>query len=243
VKDLPVQTQAMSYDFSGRSVSNAGDMNGDGYDDLIIGVPYASRCYVMFGTELGFMNMTEGFTIFGAQSSDLTGWSVSGAGDVNNDTFADLIIGAPYATNAAGVVSGAAYVIYGRASRSTSDIHLSIISATQGVVIYGAADSDVLGVSVSGAGLRLLSKLFKVIYLFIYLFLIYAGDVNGDGFDDVIIGALKSTEFYSGAAYVIYGNHTIQSAVHLSSLETRAGFVLTGANWAWCGYSVSGAGE
>jgi hypothetical protein len=71
---------AISYDFSGRSVSNAGDVNGDGYDDLIIGVPGASLCYVLFGTVHGWVNMTQGFTVFGSDG-DNTGWSVSGAGE------------------------------------------------------------------------------------------------------------------------------------------------------------------
>jgi hypothetical protein len=73
-------TPAVSYDFSGRSVSLAGDVNGDGYDDLIVGVPYASLCYVLFGNRFGFTNMTKGFTIYGVSTSDQTGWSVSGAG-------------------------------------------------------------------------------------------------------------------------------------------------------------------
>ncbi len=73
----------VSYDYSGRSVSNAGDINGDGFDDLIIGVPYAGVCYVLFGTSQGFASMTNGFTVFAAQSNDLICWSVSGAGDVN----------------------------------------------------------------------------------------------------------------------------------------------------------------
>ncbi len=47
---------------------------------MIIGAPYASICYVLFGTENGFVNMTSGFTILGAGLSDMTGWSVSGAG-------------------------------------------------------------------------------------------------------------------------------------------------------------------
>ncbi len=68
---------------------------------------------MLFGTKHGFANMTEGFTIFGADSSDLTGWSVSGAGDVNNDTFADIIIGAPNGGNVTG--AGAVHVIYGSA--------------------------------------------------------------------------------------------------------------------------------
>ncbi len=150
VSHLLVQKPAVSYDLSGRSVSNAGDVNGDGYDDLIIGVPYAATCCVLFGTKRGFVNMTEGFTVFGAQSSDLTGWSVRGAGDVNNDTFADMIIGAPYATNAVGVVSGAAYVLFGRSK--SADVILSAQNHSVGVVIYGGSGQDSLGLSVSGAG-------------------------------------------------------------------------------------------
>jgi hypothetical protein len=144
--DLLSSRPAISYDFSGRSVSNAGDVNGDGYDDLIIGVPYAARCYVLFGNRRGFLNMTEGFTMFGAQSSDLTGWSVSGAGDVNNDTFADLIIGAPGTNSETGTV----YVLYGRALQH-NDIIISAISAHEGRIYIGAAQHDVFGVSVSGA--------------------------------------------------------------------------------------------
>ncbi len=71
---------------------------------------------------------------------------------------------------------------------------------------------------------------------------IYLGDVNGDGFDDIIIGALKTTNFFSGAVYVVYGNATLPSVITISTLGSR-GFTLEGANWAWCGYSVSGAGE
>jgi hypothetical protein len=80
LKSLYSITRGVSYDFSGRSVSNAGDVNGDGYDDLIIGAPYLSTCFVLFGTKHGFVNMTQGFTILGAKAVDMTGWSVSGAG-------------------------------------------------------------------------------------------------------------------------------------------------------------------
>ncbi len=141
---------AVSYDFSGRSVSNAGDVNGDGYDDLIIGVPYASRCYVLFGSERGFVNMTQGFTIFGAQSSDLTGWSVSGAGDVNNDTFADVIIGVPGFDSTVGAV----YVLFGRSyTRQAVNVYLDTLSLEIGCVLRGISPGSYMGVSVSGAGL------------------------------------------------------------------------------------------
>ncbi len=92
--------------------------------------------------------MTEGFTILGVQSSDLTGWSVSGAGDVNNDTFADVIIGAPHAGS---TLSGTVYVIYGNAE-SQDLIDLNTLSVVDGYSIYAAESSDCLGLSVSGAG-------------------------------------------------------------------------------------------
>jgi hypothetical protein len=141
---------AVSNDFSGRAVSNVGDVNGDGCDDLIIGMPYASTCFVLFGTKHGFVNMTRGFTILGASSSDMTGWSVSGAGDVNNDTFADVIIGAPYAGSE---ISGAAYVIYGKASPFVS-VDLGNLNPEDGYAVYGVSTSDCLGLSVSGAGMN-----------------------------------------------------------------------------------------
>ncbi len=140
-------------------------MDGDGYDDLIIGVPYASLCYVLMGTPHGFVNMSRGFMIYGVQSFDLTGWSVSGAGDVNNDTFADIIIGAPSAINRKGVASGVAYVIYG--GPSVSNVFLSNMTRTQGYAIYGVTSQDALGLSVSGAGINYVN-----IYSHIYLFLI-----------------------------------------------------------------------
>jgi hypothetical protein len=137
---------AVANDFSGRSVSNAGDVNGDGYDDLIIGVPYALRCYVLFGTGHGFVNMTQGFTILGVNSGDLTGWSVSGAGDVNNDTFADVIIGAPNSG-----LGGITYVIYGHAG-SFQVVDVGNLRSAEGYAILGDALQDCLGVSVSSAG-------------------------------------------------------------------------------------------
>ena len=94
-------------DRSGVSVSSAGDINGDGIDDLIIGASgtdnYAGESYVVFGgTEVGdtgtlslsSLNGTNGFALTGKTAGDRSGDSVSGAGDINGDGFDDLIIGA-----------------------------------------------------------------------------------------------------------------------------------------------------
>ena len=116
---------------------------------MIIGVSYASKCYLLFGTRHdGFVNMTHKFAIIGAQLFDLTGWSVSGAGDINNDTFADIIIGAPYAGSQS---TGVAYVIYGKSTPFVL-IDLKSLDPSDGYAIIGVSGGDYLGVSVSGAG-------------------------------------------------------------------------------------------
>src|SRR5438270_805259 len=96
-------------DFAGNSVSDAGDVNGDGFTDLIIGAFQAAEggtqrgaSYVDFGKAGGFgatvalsaLNGINGFKLSGVANGDLSGISVSAAGDVNGDGFADLIVGA-----------------------------------------------------------------------------------------------------------------------------------------------------
>ncbi len=183
-------------DYSGRSVSNAGDINGDGIDDLIIGAPGGNRTgesYVVFGRdsvgssgilELSAIDGTNGFVIKGVDAYDNSGSSVSNAGDVNGDGIDDLIIGAP-----GGNGTGESYVVFGGANVGQSgSLELSAIDGTNGFVIKGIDSGDESGSSVSNAG-----------------------DINSDGIDDLIIGAPGADpngNYDAGESYVIFGFKT-----------------------------------
>ena len=122
-------------DLSGSSVSSAGDVNGDGIDDLIIGAIWAEpnginsgQSYVVFGSNSGFgagldlstLNGSNGFAINGIAANDGSGWSVSSAGDVNGDGFDDLIIGARFADPNGIINAGQSYVLFGQGTTPTN---------------------------------------------------------------------------------------------------------------------------
>ncbi|MCA3420955.1 MAG: FG-GAP repeat protein, partial [Roseomonas sp.] len=210
-----------AYDRSGYSVASAGDINGDGFDDLIIGAPSGDgtstnnidqrgESYVVFGKASGWgaaINLadiaggTGGFVINGRDAGDFSGFSVASAGDVNGDGFADLIIGARYGDGARTDLSdnrGESYVVFGKAASDWgAEINLAdIAGGTGGFVINGWDADDRSGVSVASAG-----------------------DINGDGFDDLIIGApgagTRGTSSESrGESYVIFGRDFTLSVTH-----------------------------
>lgn len=93
------------------------------------------------------------------------GFDVRAAGDINGDGFADLVVGA-YGTDFNGTDSGSAFVVFGKAGGFSSSLNLSNLNGTTGFKVNGAA-GDTAGTAVSGAG-----------------------DINGDGFDDLMVGAL-----------------------------------------------------
>ena len=222
-------------DYSGTSVSIAGDINGDGIDDLVIGAPYASTnaeyagsAFVVFGNDNGFPNPlnlssldgSNGFVINGANAGDYSGASVNAGGDINGDGIDDLVIGAP-GSSPGEAYAGASYVVFGSDQDWDSAVELSSLDGGNGFVINGVNAYDESGVSVSAAG-----------------------DINGDGIDDLVIGAPYAG---SGAAYVVFGRavgETWDSALELSSLDGSNGFAISGASpGASFGVSVSAAGD
>ena len=141
---------------SGSSVASAGDVNGDGIADLVIGAPNASpgnisyigKSYVVFGRvglgsngslELSSLNGTNGFVLRGEQANDYSGISVASAGDVNGDRIADLVIGVPGANSFA----GKSYVVFGRAGiGGNGSLALSSLNGTTGFVLNGETGSS-----------------------------------------------------------------------------------------------------
>ena len=202
-------------DLMGRSVSSAGDVNGDGLDDLIVGAYFddpngsnSGASFVVFGksdgtpVELSAVEPdtgTGGFVINGVSEGDQSGSSVSSAGDVNGDGFDDLIVGA-FGNDSNGSNSGASFVVFGKSDGAAVELQTLPVMMT-GFQIKGVSAEDISGFSVSSAG-----------------------DVNGDGFDDLIVGAPNDDPngAASGASFVVFGANITGAATRVGTVGDDA---------------------
>jgi hypothetical protein len=218
----------------GQSVASAGDINGDGFADMILGTldfSNSGKAYVIFGKaggtrtniDLAALAASDGFIIEGDATGDMAGFSVSSAGDINGDGFADMIVGAPFG-NDGGSNAGEAYVIFGKAGATRTNIDLTSLAASDGFIIQGDVANDYAGWSVSSAG-----------------------DINGDGFADMIVGASDGDNGgpTAGEAYVIFGKAgTTRTNIDLTALAASDGFIIQGDDTGdRAGFSVASAGD
>ncbi len=195
----------------GYSVASAGDVNGDGYEDIVVGAYLyddgtntdAGAAYIFFGGPS--MDNTYDVKMVGENAGDHFGATVAGAGDVNGDGYADVIVGADSYDDGTNTSAGAAYIFFGGPSMDN----------TYDVKMIGEGAWHLFGFDVASAG-----------------------DVNGDGYDDVIVGAVyysTAGNTHLGAAYIFYGG---------SSMDNTYDVKVTGENAEdRLGVSVAGAGD
>ena len=203
-------------DWTGGALAFAGDMDGDGDDEVLlgaVGVDYpgadAGAVYLFEGPVTGAIDVSSADAVFTGQAAhDNAGSAVGAAGDVNGDGWADILIGA-YGESTGGADAGAVYLFHGPQG---GFVDLGWAAAK----LVGEAAGDLVGVSVDTAG-----------------------DVNGDGVDDLLLGASgEDTEATdAGAAYVLYG--PVSGSFDLSLADVKitgwGAFDGAGHSVSWCG--------
>jgi len=257
----------------GWSVSDAGDLNGDGYADLVVSAPTYDNgqtdegvAYVYHGSADG-ISTTAAATVESDQPGHILGYSVSGAGDVNRDGYADLIVGVTSFANGH-TEEGGAFIYHGSPS-GISTTPAAIVESDQPYAQMGTGVSDAGDVNGDGYGdvivgayhfddpnidagaafvyhggptgiSTIAATLISSNHPYAYMGhgVSGAGDVNGDGFADVIVGAgnYNSGEIEEGVALIYHGSTSGVSSILAVGLEHEQAY-------AYMGHSVSGAGD
>jgi hypothetical protein len=242
----------------GVSVGTAGDVNGDGYADVIIGAEHynigqadVGRAYVYLGSSIG-LSTNPTWTADGSQAGDLFGWLVSTAGDVNGDGYADVIVGAPETDN----LQGRAYLYLGSSSGPATTAAWTATSGQAGAEfgrvgaagdVNGDGFADVIVGAMAYDGARGRAYVYlgsptglasspvwtaesdQVAAYFGYV-AGTAGDVNGDGYADIVVGA-PGYNSNKGKIWVYLGNASGVATAPAWSAENDLGgqFATSGA--------------
>lgn len=209
---------------------NAGDVNNDGIDDIVLGnssespggLAGAGEAYVIFGSgafgssfDVGTLDGTNGFRVPGIAEGSSLGESVDGAGDINNDGFDDVIVGA--SGSALASVEGEAYVIFGAGSFASGTVSPAGLDGNNGFSIATSETGARLGGSVSGIG-----------------------DFNGDMIDDLIVSASGSG---TGKVYIVFGDGSYGASFDVGSMPTVAGIEISGSQLSSLGLGADLIGD
>jgi hypothetical protein len=213
----------LARDHSTRSSAIVGDINNDGFEDLVLGFPSLSTCFVYLGSSQNrLQNLLVSFAIYGATPGDEFGWSISKAGDVNSDSIDDFII-------CAKAVS-ICYVIYGRPN-FPSQFRIEEFSTSDGFRIIGTPTSTTTSTS--------------AVIINFGIAVDYAGDFNKDGFPDLVISAMSLSA--AGVIFVVFGrpaNHLHQDILIDQLYNSSSSlFVINTPAFTFAGLSIAGVGD
>lgn len=192
----------------GSSMLRVGDVDSDGLADMVVGASHFDNgannrggAFLLKGSDIGVVSdPTEGAWIAGTSNGDQFGLVTSRAGDINGDGVLDILVSAIYADEGE-TASGSVYVF------PVTDLMSGTVVPEDMVQFYGEADSDKAGAKLAGLG-----------------------DVNGDGYDDFLVGANDHDEFYDqdGAVYLLYGQS--YDDFYLLNPLSNANAIFYGAN-------------
>lgn len=261
-------------DRAGWSLSAAGDTDGDGLADLLVGAPYdnapledSGAAFLVRGPIVGTLPLEDAIQVEGEAKWDLAGIAVAGGGDTNGDGLTDIAVGAMCALGSA-FQSGMAYVVEGPVSSSSladaDGIRLGLVENgyAGSAVAWMDADQDGLSDLVVGAPLEG-SAGGGAVYLVqgpvegeedlsgamavlqgdqppnsAGASVSAAGDVNGDGQQDLVVGAPTTNNIDAGGAWVVFGPMSGTLA-----LSTSAALLSGEAKGDNAGASVAGVGD
>ncbi|WP_348799757.1 HYR domain-containing protein [Flavobacterium adhaerens] len=188
---------------TGFDVNDAGDINGDGINDLMLsdpnkyteGIFHAGRVYIIYGRATAFpaqfdvatLNGSNGFTILGKTKDEVLGYGIANVGDFNNDSFDD--IGIVSHNEGSGSIKKC-YILFGRSTNFPSIVDIESINSSNSFIVEGDIGKNLAGI----------------------------GDVNGDGISDVAISG--DNEF----RYVVYGSASLPAKINTTGLNGSNGF-------------------